>query len=58
MIYIVINGILVEAETVVQAHIHAKIEYHKTPEVKSTSSIQENDKALEIIRGVFKQIVK
>lgn len=57
MVYIVLNGLLVEAETVTEVHLKAEIKcYHHVRPRKKYRSLKEDDMITEIVREVMKQM--
>lgn len=57
MVYIVLNGLLVEAETVTEVHLKAEIKrYHRVYPRKKHRSLKEDDTITEIVREIMKQM--
>lgn len=57
MVYIVVNGLLVEAETVTEIHMQVEVRRHKVvyPRKKHTS-LKEDDIITDIVREAIKQM--
>lgn len=57
MIYTIINGLFVEAETVAEVHLYAEIKCQRyANRRKKQKSLSEDDTLTEIIREISKQI--
>lgn len=57
MVYIVVNGLLIEAETITEIHLQMEIKRHTVvyPR-KKHKSLKEDDTITDIVREVVKQM--
>lgn len=57
MMYIVVNGLLVEAETVTEIHMQVEVRRHKVVySRKKYKSLKEDDTITDIVREAIKQM--
>lgn len=58
MIYIQINGLLIEGESVVQVHAHMEIKHYHHHSSNTTQQLPDDDTITQIMRDVLKSITK
>lgn len=58
MIHIIVNGILVEAESIVEAHAYIEIRRVPIKQHVTRKTLKENDTITQIMREVWEEIEK
>lgn len=57
MVYIVVNGLIVEAKTVTEIHMQMEVKRHRVVySIKKYKSLKEDDTITDIVREAIKQM--